>query len=238
MSSSRWRRPVPRPVKDKRRSPRLPGRLFAEPESALEHVSDAHIANVDGAARGNPGPASYGVVVRGPDGHAVESIAKYIGSTTNNVAEYYGLIAALDYAHAHHIKRLRVRSDSELLVRQIQGRYKVKSADLKPLHERARKLAASLAHFAIEHIPREQNAEADALANAALDRTGSPGAMRAHEQGETRKPKFEAREEPKRVRARYHAGKLIPVEPLDLPDGAEVEITVQRSATETQGHRD
>ncbi len=212
--------------------------MFAEPESEPERVPDAHIANVDGAARGNPGPASYGLVVRAPDGRAVESLAKYIGRTTNNVAEYYGLIAALDYAHAHHIKRLCVRSDSELLVRQIQGRYKVKSADLKPLHERARKLAASLVHFAIEHVPRQQNAEADALANAALDRTISPGAMRAHEQGETRKSRFEAREEPQRVRARYHAGKLIPAEPLDLPDGAEVEITVQRSVTETQGHRD
>jgi ribonuclease HI len=229
-----------RPAKDKRRSPRLPGRLFAEPESAPEHVPDAHIANVDGAARGNPGPASYGVVVRAPDGRASESLAKYIGRTTNNVAEYYGLIAALDYAHAHHIKKLRVRSDSELLVRQMQGRYKVKSADLKPLHERARKLAASLVHFAIEHVPRGQNAEADALANAALDRTGGRGVAptfrRADAGASGAGLQAAAASEPRRIRARFHDGKLIPAEPLDLPDGAEVEITVQGSA-ETYKHR-
>ncbi len=134
-----------------------------------------HTAKVDGASRGNPGPASYAVVMRKPDGSSEFEIGKYVGRATNNVAEYYGLIAALDYAASHGIERLRIQSDSELLVRQMQGRYKVKSADLRPLHERAQKLARGLAFFAIEHIPRELNSEADALANVALDRTSSSG---------------------------------------------------------------
>ena len=131
----------------------------------------AHVAYVDGASRGNPGPAAYAVVLQGPGGQTQFEIGKYFGRATNNVAEYYALIAALDAAQSRGIKRLLVRSDSELLVRQMQGRYKVKSADLKPLHERAQKLARGFGYFAIEHVPREQNSEADALANRALDET-------------------------------------------------------------------
>ncbi len=145
--------------------------LFAAPE----RPANVFIANVDGASRGNPGPASYAVVVRGPDGTTRFEAGKYIGRATNNVAEYYALISALDYAVAQGIDRLLVRSDSELLVRQMEGRYKVKSPDLRPLHEHARKLARGLAYFAVEHVPRERNREADELANIALDRTSSSG---------------------------------------------------------------
>src|SRR5271169_3826317 len=109
--------------------------LFHEPEQP----KNVHIANVDGASRGNPGPASYAVIVRGPDGKMVFEVGKYLGRATNNVAEYYALITALDYATAQRIERLLVRSDSELLVLQMQGRYKVKSPDLRPLFERAHK---------------------------------------------------------------------------------------------------
>src|SRR5580693_2613835 len=144
---------------------------FAEPERPTK----IHLAKVDGASRGNPGPASYAVIMRKPDGSSEFEIGKYVGRATNNVAEYYGLIAALDYAASHGIERLRIQSDSELLVRQMQGRYKVKSPDLRPLHERAQKLARGLAFFEIQHIPRELNSEADALANLALDRTNSIG---------------------------------------------------------------
>ena len=145
--------------------------LFAAPEKP----ANVFIANVDGASRGNPGPASYAVIVRGPDGTTRFEAGKYIGRTTNNVAEYYALISALDYAVAQGIDRLLVRSDSELLVRQMEGRYKVKSPDLRPLHEHARKLARGLAYFAVEHVPRERNRDADELANIALDRTSSSG---------------------------------------------------------------
>ena len=145
--------------------------LFAAPE----RPANVFVANVDGASRGNPGPASYAVIVRGPDGSTRFEAGKYIGRTTNNVAEYYALISALDYAVAQGIDRLLVRSDSELLVRQMEGRYKVKSPDLRPLHEHARKLARGLAYFAVEHVPRERNRDADELANIALDRTSSSG---------------------------------------------------------------
>ncbi len=195
---------------------RLP-RLFAEPERPPDRAQDAYIANIDGAARGNPGPASYAVILRWPDGQPLDTLRKYLGRTTNNVAEYLALIAALDYAHAHRISRLRVRSDSELLVRQMQGRYKVKSADLRPLYERARKLSAGLTYFSIEHVPREQNREADALANAALDQTGSDARELRAGGRETRK-----------IRARYHHGALHPAEPLALAEGEEVEILINK----------
>src|SRR5579872_1843620 len=148
------------------------GRLFAEPEASSSRLEGAYTANIDGAARGNPGPASYGVVIRRPDGTPLESIGKYIGRHTNNVAEYYALIAALDYAAANGIKRLRVQSDSQLIVNQMKGLYKVKHPDLRPLHERAKKMAAALESFTIQYVPREENREADELANAALDSTG------------------------------------------------------------------
>ena len=147
------------------------GKLFAEPETPSAGQEGAYTANIDGAARGNPGPAAYGVVVRRPDGATHESLGKYIGRHTNNVAEYYALIAALDYAAANGIRRLRVYSDSQLIVNQIKGLYKVKHPDLRPLHERAKKQAASLEAFTIQYVPREQNRDADDLANAALDST-------------------------------------------------------------------
>jgi acyl dehydratase/ribonuclease HI len=147
------------------------GKLFEEPEPPSARLDGAYTANIDGAARGNPGPAAYGVVVRRPDGTTHESLGKYIGRHTNNVAEYYALIAALDYAAASGIKRLRVFSDSQLIVNQIKGLYKVKHPDLRPLHERAKKQAAGLESFTIQYVPREQNRAADDLANAALDST-------------------------------------------------------------------
>ena len=147
--------------------------MFSDSHSASPPAG-VHVANIDGASRGNPGPASYAVVVRDPAGKLVLELAKNIGRETNNVAEYYALLAALDYATSHGIAALRIRSDSELLVRQMQGRYKVKSADLKPLYERASKMARQLKYFAIEHVRRELNKDADALANVALDSAGVP----------------------------------------------------------------
>src|ERR1700719_2155422 len=163
------------------------GKLFEEPETPSARAEGAYTANIDGAARGNPGPAAYGVVIRRPDGARHESLGKYIGRTTNNVAEYYALIAALDYAAAHGIKRLRVQSDSQLIVNQIKGLYKVKHPDLRPLHERAKKMAAGLEAFAIQYVPREQNREADAAANAALDNTSGVRSAYASEQSGAQK---------------------------------------------------
>jgi ribonuclease HI len=205
------------------------------------------VANVDGASRGNPGPASYAVILRAPDGTTRFEVGKYIGRATNNVAEYYGLITALDYAASQGISRLLVRSDSELLVRQMQGRYKVKSADLRPLYERARKLANGFAYFAIEHVRRELNREADELANVALDRTDSPSganaepgarfaAKREPEAGTKRGDKAFARGTSAQaesrdgtIRARYSAGALHPLEPVDLAEDEIVEVSIRRS---------
>jgi probable phosphoglycerate mutase len=237
--------------------PPRPARLFGEPE----RPADLFVAHVDGASRNNPGPAAYGVVLRRPDGSVVETLSKYIGTKTNNEAEYFGLVAALDCAASHRIARLRVVSDSELLVRQMQGNYKVKSASLRPLHEQARKLTGQFAYIAFEHVPRAHNADADALANAALDKTATGSVAPGKEGGaETRKShssspalsqpeKFDTRHSPARrslgeggrlatheVRARYSGGALHPAEPLDLVEGEEVELTIKK-ATETPRHR-
>src|SRR5713226_2280229 len=198
-------------------------RLFADaaPKAASSAVA-AHRANVDGGSRGNPGPASYGVVIRDPRGEIVAKLKKYVGRSTNNVAEYYGLIAALDYAQQHGIRALRVESDSELLVRQMRGQYKVKSPELRPLYERARKMSQTFDLFKIDHVYREQNAEADALANEALDETS----------GRPASPKLDAtstkpQPPPRKIRARFRNGALVPLDPLDLAEGSEVEIVVR-----------
>jgi ribonuclease HI len=127
------------------------------------------VVHVDGGSRGNPGPAAYGVTVEDANGAPIAELSKTLGSATNNVAEYRGLLAALEFALEHRHLRLRVLTDSELMARQIEGRYKVKSPDLKPLFERARMLIQQLEHFSIRHVPREQNAGADRLVNQALD---------------------------------------------------------------------
>jgi probable phosphoglycerate mutase len=127
------------------------------------------IAYIDGGARVNPGPAGYGVRVELPDGTLVEEFQESIGVATNNVAEYRGLLAALEWAKAHDCRRVHVRSDSLLLVQQMLGNYKVKSPGLQPLHARARLLVHELGRVAFEHVPRESNTHADRLANAAMD---------------------------------------------------------------------
>lgn len=221
-------------MKRSKSSPPRPGKLFAEPHTA--RPASVHTAQVDGASRGNPGPASYAVIIRAPSGKPILELGKYLGRTTNNVAEYYALITALDYVTSHDIRALRVRSDSQLLVRQMQGIYKVKSAELRPLHERALKLARNLDYFAIEYVPRELNRAPDRLANEALDRT--EGRTSAGSLDETRKSKFETRAsaqgEPRQlsrtIRARYASGVLVPAEPLDLAEGEEVQINIAKRA--------
>jgi probable phosphoglycerate mutase len=127
------------------------------------------IAYIDGGARGNPGPAGYGVRIEDQDGALVEEFYEPIGIATNNVAEYRGLLAALEWAETHGHRRLHVRSDSLLLVQQMLGNYKVKNAGLQALHARASLLAHGLGHVTFEHVRREANAHADRLANAAMD---------------------------------------------------------------------
>jgi ribonuclease HI len=132
-------------------------------------------ASVDGGARGNPGKAGYGAHVTSESGDLVAEVYGFLGVATNNVAEYAGLLAALEYALGAGARNLQVRSDSQLMVRQLQGRYKVKNAGLQPLFRRARELIGGLEGFRIEHVRREENKEADALANRAMDEEGDSG---------------------------------------------------------------
>jgi ribonuclease HI len=130
-------------------------------------------ASIDGGSRGNPGPAAWGVAVFDDDGNCVERHAGTVGRATNNVAEYRGLIEALRLATEKQASEVRLRSDSELIVRQLEGRYKVKHPDLKPLFAEAKQLIAGFALFDIRHVRREDNKESDALVNQALDQLES-----------------------------------------------------------------
>jgi len=142
-------------------------RLFGE---QLIIPPEQHIvAHIDGGARGNPGPSGYGVFIQDQAGKKVAALSEYLGHQTNNFAEYQGLIAALEYALNNDHQALKVVSDSELMVRQIKGIYKVKNSTLQDLHARAKQLIAQLDWFSIGHVLRGDNREADRLANAAMD---------------------------------------------------------------------
>ena len=135
-------------------------------------MTDSIVAYIDGGARGNPGPAGYGVRIEQPDGTLIEEFCEAIGTATNNVAEYRGLIAALEWAKKHGHKRLHVRSDSLLLVQQMLGRFKVKHPGHQPLSAKARLLAHEIGRVTFEHVGRAKNAHADRLANTAMDDAG------------------------------------------------------------------
>jgi len=197
------------------------------------------IAHIDGGSRGNPGPAAFGVAIETPQGQPVTAFGKYIGQTTNNVAEYQGLLAALEYALNHQHPRLRVLTDSELMAHQINGRYKVRSPDLKLLFDKAKGLISRLESFSIRHVYREQNREADRLANEAMDDAASGKAPRnppppapapqatAPLALSPRGPKA-APPKPQPVTATFHDGVLHPHTQLPLFDGEEVELEIRR----------
>jgi probable phosphoglycerate mutase len=126
-------------------------------------------AYIDGGSRGNPGPAGYGVQIVDDEGGVVAELHGSLPHTTNNVAEYNGLLAALSWAVDHGHRSLHIRSDSELLVKQLRGEYRVKNPGLQPLYEDARQLVARIGRVTFEHVRREKNKEADRLANLAMD---------------------------------------------------------------------
>jgi ribonuclease HI len=144
------------------------GRLSAE--GVQETPPHYLVAYTDGGARGNPGPAGYGVVLLDESGREVATLSEYLGHQTNNFAEYQALIAALEYTIRHGHRSLKVVSDSELLVRQINGIYKVKHPTLRDLYARAQQLVRQLEWFSITHVLRSKNEKADRLANAAMDK--------------------------------------------------------------------
>ena len=137
----------------------------------MSSASDRHwTLRCDGGSRGNPGPAAYGFVLTDPAGSEIEAVGEYIGTATNNVAEYRALIAGLGAAATHGATPLAVVMDSELVIRQMTGQYKVKHPGLKPLHTEARTAAARLPKVTYSSVRRDDNGRADGLVNEALDR--------------------------------------------------------------------
>jgi probable phosphoglycerate mutase len=147
-----------------------PPSLFPETHPSAGPSNSWITAHCDGGARGNPGPSGFGALIQDADGQVLAELSEFLGIQTNNFAEYSGLLASLDYALAHGHRRLRVVSDSELMVKQIKGQYQVKSPGLRPLYDQARKKIAQLDGFEIVHALRHKNKDADRLANQAMDR--------------------------------------------------------------------
>ena len=142
--------------------------LFAAPEIQATLFAD-------GGSRGNPGPAASGAVLVAPDGTVLMEVGSYLGVATNNVAEWNGLLEGLIAARSLNIERLAVRLDSELVVKQLTGEYRVKHPDLQPFHQKAKKLMREFAHIDLKHVPRKDNKLADALVNAVLDEKAAAG---------------------------------------------------------------
>jgi ribonuclease HI len=206
--------------------------LFSRDDSSRENPPEHYlVAHSDGGARGNPGPAGYGVVIEDESRKKVAQLSEYLGHQTNNFAEYQGLIAALEYALQHGPKALKLISDSELLVRQIKGIYKVKNAALQDLHSRARELISQLEWFSIGHALREHNREADRLANEAMDkgmrRSVAQGPLR---QGEGKLPSTQPAVSPKLQQEFEGVVRHGLVELTDgkLPEGTRVQVRVKK----------
>jgi ribonuclease HI len=145
-------------------------RLFDEEVAAPKASAETITAYCDGGSRGNPGPAGYGVSIEGPTGQRVGELSEFLGVKTNNFAEYSALLGALEFALTQGHKSLKVIADSELMVKQIKGQYQVKSPELRPLYDEAKRRIAKLGKFEIQHVLRNKNKRADELANDAMDR--------------------------------------------------------------------
>ena len=196
-----------------------------------------YTAHCDGGSRGNPGPSGYGAVVEDPKGQVVARLSEFLGRQTNNFAEYKGLLAVLAWAQQHDVRRLRVVSDSELMVKQMKGQYKVASPGLRPLWEEAKRLAGRLERFEMRHTLRGGNKEADQLANDAMDKGmgRQPGPFDAAKGSATPGSPNPARKmvstdaskqvgAPKQVIEGYVKGGVVHLLEGDLPDGTFVNV--------------
>jgi probable phosphoglycerate mutase len=205
--------------------------LFSGMESPVAEPSGWFTAHCDGGSRGNPGPAGYGAVIEDEKGRVVARLSEYLGRQTNNFAEYKGLLAVLTWAHEHRAKRLRVVSDSELMVKQMKGQYKVASPGLRPLWEEAKRLAGHLDAFEMRHTLRGGNQEADRLANEAMDKgmgkrpTGPASAIAGSAESLTKltaaAPTAKA---PRLVLDGYVKGGVVHLLEGDLPEGTFVKV--------------
>ena len=202
--------------------------LFSEPtqpRSAGPWIQ----AHCDGGARGNPGPAGYGAVLADTDGNVLAELSEFLGNRTNNFAEDSGLLGCLQWTLDHGHQRLRVVSDSELMVKQIQGKYKVNSPDLRPLWEEARRRIAQLDAFEISHALRHKNKDADRLANEAMDRGSGRARQPLAEAPSARATPPPSRPEPGRpaaamLRGFSRNGVVHLLGNATLPDGVFVKI--------------
>jgi ribonuclease HI len=202
------------------------GNLFAGATPDSGSASEWITAFCDGGSRGNPGPAGFGVYIEGPDGEKLAELSEFLGKTTNNVAEYSGLLAAIDYALREGRRRLRVVSDSELMVRQIKGQYKVNSPDLRPLYEEAKRRIAQLDMFRIEHVLRGKNQRADRLANLAMDKgMGRDAGKTASQNGPAAGL---PNSEPSKTYKGFTKGGVVHLIEGELPDGVFVRIIPDR----------
>jgi len=207
------------------------GNLFGDAKAA--EPAGWFTAHCDGGSRGNPGPAGYGAVIEDPEGRVVARLSEYLGRQTNNYAEYSGLLAVLQWAIDSGAKSLRVVSDSELMVNQMKGRYKVGSPTLRPLWEEAKRRAARLERFQMTHTLRGGNQEADRLANEAMDRGmgrnsgagpagGSASQQPGKPAGQPARPQPSA---PRQVLEGYVKDGVVHLLDGELPDGVFVKIT-------------
>jgi len=209
-------------------------KLFADLEPREPSAAGWFTAHCDGGSRGNPGPSGYGAVIEDPQSNVIARLSEFLGRQTNNFAEYKGLLAVLAWARDHGARRLRVISDSELMVKQMKGQYKVASPALRPLWEEARHLAQELDRFDIRHTLRGGNREADRLANEAMDKgmglggntsglggsPSAPAALPKAASGSNRQPP----RPPKQILEGYVKNGVVHLLGGELPEGAFVKI--------------
>jgi probable phosphoglycerate mutase len=213
----------------------MTGNLFDS--ASATSTNDWLTAHCDGGSRGNPGPAGYGAVITDARGQVIARLSNFLGIQTNNFAEYSGLLAALKWALDHGHRRLKVVSDSELMVKQMKGQYKVASPGLRPLWEEAKTLARKLEGFQMEHTLRGGNKEADKLANAAMDRgmgkapgaSGAGGVSSARADAYARPPKpnqpaQNTPKQPRQVIEGYVKDGVVHLLEGELPDGIFVKV--------------
>ena len=204
----------------------MTGNLFesADPATPREWFT----AHCDGGSRGNPGPSGYGAVIEDAKGKTVARLSEFLGIQTNNYAEYHGLLAVLRWAVEHGVRQLRVVSDSELMVKQMEGKYKVASPILRPLWEEARKLARRVERFEMRHTLRGGNKEADALANQAMDKgmgktSGEANAYATRPAAISSTPKPAAKPE-RQILEGFVKGGVVHLLEGELPDGIFVKV--------------
>jgi probable phosphoglycerate mutase len=212
--------------------------LFDDPEELNADRQDVLVAYIDGGSRGNPGPAAYGVYLQDANGKCIDELCEFLGVKTNNVAEYSALLAALRYAIEKDFCDVQVVSDSELLVKQMQGKYRVQSPDLRPLYEEARRMVAKLDSFSIKHVLRAKNKEADRLANLAMDlgmkRGGSAqGQIAVRANAYERKPETPVHAVTQKPPSREELDGVVKdgvveIYGTDLPEGTKVKVRVVR----------